>query len=78
MPDVMRHARRAYRRVYVAFVVRYFGLLIGGFICTACVWLMLYRVISGLYPWQINLLASGLIQRELDTVNHAIALLGAG
>lgn len=78
MPDVMRHARRAYRRVYVAFVVRYFGLLIGGFVCTACLWLMLYRAVSGLYPWQINLLASGLVERELDTVKQAIAVLGAG
>ncbi len=78
MPDVMRYARRAYRRVYVAFVVRYFGILIGNFLCMTCAWLLLYRVAIGLYPWQVNLLASGMISRETDVVRQAMALLGGG
>jgi tetratricopeptide (TPR) repeat protein len=76
IPDVMRHARQAYRRVYIAFVVRYFGILAGTFLCTACLWVLLYRVSNGLYPWQINLLASGMLPRELDVVRQAMRLLG--
>ncbi len=76
MPDVIRFARAAHHRVYVALVVRYFGILAGVFLCTACVWILLYRVSHGLYPWQVNLLASGLIPNELDTVRQAVQLLG--
>jgi tetratricopeptide (TPR) repeat protein len=78
LPDVMRHARRAYRRVYVAFTVRYFGILIGGFLCAACAWMVFYRVFSGLYPWKTNLLASGLIPEEIETVKRALTLLAGG
>jgi hypothetical protein len=76
MPDVVRYARQAYRRVYVAFVVRYLGILTGVFFCTVSAWIVLYRVAIGLYPWQINLLVSGLPSREIELVRQAAALLG--
>lgn len=76
MPDVIRHARQARRRVYIAFIVRYFGILSGVFWCIACVWIVLYRVANGLYPWQFNLLGSGMLGRELEVVRQVIAMLG--
>ena len=75
MPEVMRLARQAYRRVYAAFVVRYYGILAGVYICTVCVWVLTYRVVNGLYPTQINLLANGLIWQEQEVVRSVIALL---
>jgi len=75
MPEVVRLARQAYRRVYAAFVVRYYGILAGTFLCTVCVWVLAYRVTNGLYPTQINLLANGLIRQEQEVVHSIIALL---
>ncbi len=75
MPEVMRLARQAYRRVYAAFVVRYYGILAGTYVCTVCAWVLAYRVVNGLYPTQINLLANGLIRQEQEVVESVIALL---
>ncbi len=75
MPEVVRLARQAYRRVYAAFVVRYYGILAGIYICTVCVWVLAFRVANGLYPTQINLLANGLIRQEQEVVHSVIALL---
>ncbi len=75
MPEVMRLARQAYRRVYAAFVVRYYGILCGIYFCMICLWILGYRVVNGLYPMQINLLANGLIRQEQEVVRSVIALL---
>jgi tetratricopeptide (TPR) repeat protein len=75
MPEVARLARQAYRRVYAAFVVRYYGILCGVYVCMICVWVLGYRVGYGLYPTQINLLASGLVRQEQEVVRSVIALL---
>jgi len=74
MPEVVRLARQAYRRVYAAFVVRYYGILCGIYFCAVCLWILGYRVINGLYPMQINLLANGLIRQEQEVVRSVIAL----
>ncbi len=75
MPEVVRLARQAYRRVYAAFVVRYYGILGGVYVCMLCAWVLGYRVVYGLYPTQINLLASGLLRQEQEVVRSVIALL---
>lgn len=75
MPETTRLARQAYRRVYVALVVRYYGILTGLFLCTFCAWVVAYRIINGLYPWQVNLMANGLLGREQEVVQQVIALL---
>lgn len=38
---------------------RYFGILLGGFLCAYCIWATSHRLIEGLYPWQITLLLDG-------------------
>jgi len=75
MPEVVRLARQAYRRCYAAFVVRYYGILAGVYICTVCVWVLVFRVVNGLYPTQVNLLANGLIRQEQEVVHSVITLL---
>lgn len=75
MPEVVRLARQAYRRVYAAFIVRYYGILCGIYFSAICLWILGYRVVNGLYPMQIELLANGLIQQEQDVVDSVIKLL---
>ncbi len=38
---------------------RYFGILLGGFLCVYCIWATSHRLVEGLYPWQITLLLDG-------------------
>lgn len=38
---------------------RYFGILLGSFLCLFCVWATCHRLIEGLYPWQVTLLIDG-------------------
>lgn len=73
--DTVRLARRAYRRVYVSLVVRYYGILSGSFIIASCGWCLTYRIGRGLYPWQIKLLASGLLDAEAEIINRVLAVL---
>lgn len=75
MPDTIRLARQTYRRVYAALVVRYYGILSGAFLCTFCIWVIAYRIVNSLYPWQINLLANGLLGQEQEVVQRVVAFL---
>lgn len=73
--DTVRLARRAYRRVYVSMVVRYYGILSGSFVIATCAWCLSYRIGRGLYPWQMKLLASGLLDVEAEVINRVLAVL---
>jgi len=75
MTEALRRARSAYRRVYIAFVVRYYGVLVGLFLCVFCVWSLLFRVLHDLYPWQVNLLTSGLLNEERQLVGEIVEML---
>lgn len=68
-------ARRYRRHAYVALSRRYYGIVVGLLISTACLWIILYRVANTLYPWQINLLTSGLKADELRAVEAVLSLL---
>lgn len=74
--DALAMARRAYRRAYMSMAVRYYGILSGLFACVVCAWVISYRIVMGLYPWQVELLASGLLDEEIETARRALALLG--
>ncbi len=76
MPHTLRLARHAYRRVYAAMVVRYYGILSGASMCMICAWIISYRAMNGLYPWQVNLLSDGLLQEEYKIVEQVLAILG--
>lgn len=75
MNHTIRLARQAYRRVYAAMVVRYYGLLSGISMCMICMWAVSYRIMHGLYPWQVNLLSDGLLAEEYKVVEQVLAML---
>ncbi len=67
--------RKGYRIAYAALMRRYYGILLGAVPCIAALWAMLYRAAFALYPWQIELLVSGLEQEEIQVVRQALSLL---
>jgi len=71
-PDIAE-ALRKYRAAYISLLKRYYGLQLGGFICVVCLWSMGYRIVLGIYPWQIELLATGMETQELDLVRLVLA-----
>ena len=73
--DLLVAARKCGRKAYVSFLRRYFGVLAGLYLCVLSIWVVSYRILISLYPWQIKLLATGLYDTELDAVKHAIELL---
>jgi hypothetical protein len=63
------------RIVYISFMRRYYGILCGLLLCVISFWAIGYRVSFSLYPWQIELLTTGLQQEEAQAVQEATALL---
>jgi len=74
-PGVLRAARGARRIAYLAFLRRYFGVLLGLFLCTVSLWAIAYRVATGLYPWQLEVLVTGLGTEEAELVQRVVAFL---
>lgn len=76
-PDeaVLTGVGRLRRLAYLSFVRRYYGLLCGLLLCTMSLWVVLYRVVFSMYPWQLQLLATGLGPQELQVVRRAAALV---
>jgi tetratricopeptide (TPR) repeat protein len=75
--DAMRAAaRRARRAAHFSLIRRYYGIAIGFSLCFFSLWVVLYRILYGLYPWQFELLVlepidleAALIERVLDTLD---------
>lgn len=61
---------KTYWAAYAAMMRRYYGLLLGAFICVVCVWVLGYASLRGLYPMQLKLLITGLGAEELDTLRQ--------
>lgn len=76
MEQTVRLARHTYRRAYVSLALRYYGILSGLVTCVICAWILLYRIVVGMYPWQFKLLASGLMHDERSLVRDCLELLG--
>jgi tetratricopeptide (TPR) repeat protein len=74
MEDLLRIARHTYIRVYFSLIFRYYGILSGVYVAIGCGWIIGYRILLGLYPWQLNLLVSGMLDRESILVQSAIQL----
>lgn len=70
--DVYRAARRQRRKAYMTLIRRYAGILLGAFLVASCAWITLHRIVSGFFPWEINLLTSGLAGVEAQTVRDII------
>ena len=56
----------------VGFFRRNIGALLGLFLCAVCVWALAHRLASGLYPYQIPLLATGLESEETELVRRVL------
>jgi tetratricopeptide (TPR) repeat protein len=68
-------ARRSRRIAALALMRRYFGLLLGGFICVFCLWVVFFRIGHTLYPWQYTLLVTGLEAEELALIREVQRML---
>ena len=51
---------------------RYCGVVLGVFLITVSFWTVGYRITSGLYPWQVDLLTTGLISEEAAVVAQVV------
>ncbi|MBN2309357.1 MAG: hypothetical protein JXR94_10320 [Candidatus Hydrogenedentes bacterium] len=73
--ELLQHARRERRAAWVALARRYYGIVAGLTVCVVCVWVILYRVFVSLYPWQTELLATGLEVEEIEIVRRVLSAL---
>ncbi len=62
--------RQVLRRIgwYLGMLRRVNGLFLGGFLCVLALWMLVFRLVSGLYPFQLALLTTGLEKEEIDLV----------
>jgi len=68
-------SRRWFMQAYASYWRRYYGALLGSLLCVISVWIILYRVVLSLYPFQVELLTPGLETQELEVVQQALSLL---
>ena len=73
--DVRAQARRERRDACLMLQRRFWGAAAGLYVCSVSAWSIAYRLMAGLYPWQVNLLASGLAEDEMQAVARALSLL---
>jgi tetratricopeptide (TPR) repeat protein len=73
--SIIPYAKIVYRRVYASLALRYYGILVGFYTMSLCLWIVLYRLALGLYPWNINLLADGLLGKEIELVSKIASSL---
>ena len=71
LPGQAGESRRGAR---VVMVRRYWGALDGALLCVFSLWMVCYRVAFSLYPWQIELLTTGLMNEEADVVIEVVSL----
>ncbi len=69
---------RALRRVgwYFGMLRRVSGVYLGGFLCVLSLWMLVFRLISGLYPFDLHLLTTGLEGEEVNLVRQVQQMLG--
>ncbi len=69
---------RSLRRVgwYFGMLRRVTGVFLGGFLCALSLWMLVFRLVSGLYPFQLPLLTAGLETEEINLVRQIQQMLG--
>ena len=76
MQGTLPLARRAYRRAYASLFLRFYGILFGVYLIVTCAWVVTFRIGTGLYPWQINLLTPGLLSEERALWQAVLTMIG--
>jgi len=66
---------KAPKLVYFSFFRRYFGVQLGLLLCLISVWVIGYRVFTSLYPWQLEILTTGLGDEERGVIELVMSLL---
>jgi len=74
--ETLKTVRRYRRDAYATLLRRYYGVTLGLLLCMISLWVVSYRVIFALYPWQVGLLTTGLTDEEVRVVTQALAILG--
>lgn len=77
-PGVRQAARKARIIAGVSLLRRYFGILGGSAFATFILWALAYRIASGLYPLQVDLLVTGYRDAELAMLRELQARLWGG
>ena len=77
-PVSEKDAYRHYRAAYFSLSRRYLGILFGLTLAMVCIWAIAYRLALSVYPWEVELLAVGLQDEELELVRQLLAILGQG
>jgi hypothetical protein len=68
----------ASRCVYASFFRRYFGIQFGLALCLISIWVIGYRVLTSLYPWQLEILTTGLGEEERGAIQLVMSLASLG
>ena len=76
--EARKHAKRWRRVAYLSFMRRYYGVAGGELVFVLVGWILGYRVLTALYPWQLELLTPGLEAQEVELVKQAFSLLQSG
>ncbi len=64
------------RMAWACLFRRYFGVVAGLLPAIISLWVLLFRFEHGLYPWQLNLLTTGLVSEEIAAVQRLLIELG--
>lgn len=76
--ELAGEVRRARRDAYLSLMRRYMGVLLGVYLAACCVWFVAVRMMTGLYPTQVELIATGLRSEELALITELIQLMPGG
>ena len=76
-PETIALAKRQRRIAFSSYMRRYYGLLAGLLLCVLSVWTIAYRVLFSLYPWQIELLTTGLAREEARVVRQIMTFISS-
>ncbi|MCC6486271.1 MAG: hypothetical protein IT364_02115 [Candidatus Hydrogenedentes bacterium] len=68
-----RDAQKSYRLAYLSLLRRYMGVMFGLALLALCVWTVAYRILSGVYPWEVELLAAALESEEIELVRQIVS-----
>ena len=66
------------KAVYFSFLRRYFGVQFGLTLCLMSIWVIGYRVLTTIYPWQLEILTTGLGEEERNMIQLVMSLLSLG
>ncbi|MCX5770167.1 MAG: hypothetical protein NTZ09_07845, partial [Candidatus Hydrogenedentes bacterium] len=64
-----------FKTVYFSFLRRYYGVQFGLLLATISIWVIGYRVLRSLYPWQLEILTTGMGNEEMAVIRVVMSLL---